>query len=99
VKRMARSRAGLRTRRSVAALGATIAAAAVVTAVIAQSSGGATSGGGGTSAASPYELSGSIGQPVSGRASADPYVLDSGIIGGGGAEKFRRIVIAIARDP
>ncbi len=103
---MARARAGLKTRRTIAATGAVIAAAAVATAVIAQSSGGsfdlsfrATSGGGGTSAAAPYELTGVIGQPVAGRSTGGDYVADSGFLGGGGIEKIRRFIIAIARDP
>ena len=103
---MARARAGLKTRRTIAGTGAVIAAAAVATAVIAQSSGGtfdlsfrATSGGGGKSAAAPYEVTGSIGQPITGHSVGGEYVVDSGFLGGGGIEKFRRFIIAIARDP
>lgn len=90
------------TPRVLMAFAATVAALATITAVFSQAAGWdlswrTFSGGGGRSTGGNYELSGVIGQSVVGRSSGGNYLVDSGHLGGG-VEKYRRFLPAVASD-
>lgn len=95
-------RAHFTTPRLLMAFAAAVAAVATVTAVFSQAAGWdlswyTLSGGGGKSTGGPYELEGSIGQAVVGRSSGGNYTLDGGQLGGG-VERYRRFLPAVASD-
>ncbi len=98
--RLNRYRAG----RLMALTGAAVAASAVVFVVLAQSASGwdlsfsGPTGGGGVSSQDDFSLVGTIGQPIVGTASLDTFKVSSGFLGGGGSDKIRRIVPAVAAD-
>ncbi|MGD9933114.1 MAG: hypothetical protein AB7T37_05280 [Dehalococcoidia bacterium] len=98
--RLNRYRAG----RFLALTGAAVAASAVAIVVLAQSASGwdlsfsGPTGGGGVSSQDNLSLVGTIGQPIVGVSSLETFKVSSGFLGGGGNDKIRRIVPAVASD-
>lgn len=98
--RLNRFRAG----RFIALTGTGVAASAVAIVVLAQSASGwdlsfsGPTGGGGLSSKDSFSLVGTIGQPIAGTSSLDSFKVSSGFLGGGGNDKIRRIMPAVASD-
>lgn len=94
----------LRAGRALALTGAAVAASAMVIAALAQSASGwdlsfsGSTGGGGTSSQATLSLVGTIGQPFAGTSSLENFKVSSGFLGGGGSDKIRRIMPAVAAD-
>ncbi|MFN0148503.1 MAG: hypothetical protein ACKVT1_18525 [Dehalococcoidia bacterium] len=92
-----------RRRRLVAASGAVVAAVAVVVTVVAQSASGwelsfRALNAGGTSSGGTFATTGVIGQPLTGASTGGAYSVASGFYGGGGQEKFKRLLPHVATD-
>lgn len=89
--------------RLVAASAAGFAGLATVVAVIGQSSSGSyelwwrTNAGGGSSTGGGYTVQAAIGQPLAGASSGGTFTIASGFFGGG-PEKYKRYLPALAKD-
>ena len=92
-----------RRRRLVAAAGAVVVAVAAVVTVVAQSASGwdlsiRALNAGGTSSGGAFSSTGIIGQPLTGSSTGGAYSVASGFYGGGGQEKFKRLIPYLAND-